>query len=64
MVIFCSKDFGGGKGFDFPDAFRLGNHLNPKIIQVKKISDDVLIRCSLRKDGNFGIYFSSLKNLF
>jgi diaminohydroxyphosphoribosylaminopyrimidine deaminase/5-amino-6-(5-phosphoribosylamino)uracil reductase len=52
-LFFAPKIFGGGKGFDFPDAFRLGNHLNPKIIQVKKISDDVLIRCSLRKDGKF-----------
>jgi diaminohydroxyphosphoribosylaminopyrimidine deaminase/5-amino-6-(5-phosphoribosylamino)uracil reductase len=52
-LFFAPKIFGGGKGFDFPDAFRLGNHLNPKIIQVKKISDDVLVRCSLRKDGKF-----------
>jgi riboflavin biosynthesis protein RibD len=52
-LFFAPKIFGGGKGFDFTDAFRLGNHLNPKIIQVKKISDDVLIRCSLRKDGKF-----------
>jgi diaminohydroxyphosphoribosylaminopyrimidine deaminase/5-amino-6-(5-phosphoribosylamino)uracil reductase len=52
-LFFAPKIFGGGKGFDFPDAFRLGNHLNPKIIQVKKISYDVLIRCSLRKDGRF-----------
>lgn len=52
-LFFAPKIFGGGKGFDFPDALKLGNHINPKIIQIKKISDDFLVRCSLRKDGKF-----------
>jgi diaminohydroxyphosphoribosylaminopyrimidine deaminase/5-amino-6-(5-phosphoribosylamino)uracil reductase len=52
-LFFAPKIFGGGKGFDFPDALKLGEHINPKIVQIKKISDDFLVRCSLRKDGKF-----------